>query len=1067
MATWKEALEYSGSDGTGDTEEKKSSNSLAGFRPKSLYDDDTPSAAKEELSTEVVAEQTAQQEPPTPNQFSPTGDIPEDLLVRKGTEQPTLVRERRLLEDTAHKSKIFLESAARGVGQLLDLPLQVEAARDRSARSLANFLYADSEEDALPIHGDLFDLPPAKTIDNRGLPSVVTDEAGNPVTSMGFEDALTPETYGFKSEELRGTGDIFTTVLGESVGPSGLFGLVHKAMKAPAYLRGFGAFPMTPDAAKKLKVAGDRSSLMFAAADAKFAAGTAVVGTTVAEALFNDPEDTMEQRLATANLLAAASGLAPIATSIPTPVVMLNWTKNKGMKAIENASYVDKGSDHYKEVSKVVHRFVGSLIPEHRLPEIQGKMETIRMIQTPTDQGGLGLSDFRPTVGNIIGTEESRKIQRVVDTKNYEKAETQYFNTELSAKKLVTMLTKERDPHRKELIQDALRMYADDASDMAITMKARIESMKVSMREIGDDVSASEAGANIRTAISEMEKKYKSQVNEMYDSIDVDNAVKFDPKDVRTKIHEILNTSDPLKAIREGDEGFDFINKTLPRVLTELSERGGKQTDILGVGVQQDEQFFTTKDMMGLYKLLGRQANTISAKESGSIVPGLLNELRDTVLDTIENNAKNQSTEVYDKFVGARDFARDEYFPRFKEGVVGEVLRTDRYGNQKIIDDTVGSKFWQPGVKDYNINQLRDVFEVNNPALAERLGKDSVKMETLAKESLRDYAMDDLRRFLQQDFNGDMLKRVERWETKYQTAIKNFPEIKTRLMEVKDAARKGGDDLARLNAGLDDVKKISREYTDADQESILNKLYTATPEQAKKILEDIHTASTQTKRVHVESLGRNLPVPPGDTYGDIDSAVRSSFMKKVLDKATGHDDLPDWKNLKKYLKSNRGTLEEVLDAEDINNLKRTAEALELLGKENIPTKPAELNALKAMYQKIGVSPASMLSRYYSYALGKVGHLYLTTDALSRVMQAAGGKYFDTAYSEVMYDLEGLEKVLHAMGNEVQAKHALNVRQYLAKSSKRLLGATSRGAVNAILDKGFDRNTMRVVEQYPI
>lgn len=804
-------------------------------------------------------------------------------------------------------------------------------------------------------------------------------------------------------------------------------------------------------------------------------------GTTAAAFSGGSPED--RENIAQVGNMVGVFGL-PLVASLPTIQIARQTYKQvakaKGFMDSDNA---------YTMAQERVHRYLASFVPETEIPAINQRMELVRRIQRREP-------DFKPTVGNVIGTEETRLIQRITDAKNHKKATDQYLKTKAAVDRMSKRLTDPAiDPTEKAEIAAALRMFADDATTHVQRLSDRINILEAEGRRVRrGDTGGSEAGKNIRGELNTLKKSYEEAMNFVYANVDPEGLAKFDARNLISRVRGISkDTSDLDLVLDEQDTGYNFVSNILPKYITKLSKRDGSVAEmaeeaglVLPAGFVQkagtkETPYLTFEELHKLKSNVQKRAAKIRRKDPSSNAPAVLNKIADDLNDMMDNRMLSGDPAVKDRYMKATQFAREEFYNRFRSGVGEKLLREDDVtGDYFVKADDVGSMFWRTGPKETNIEEFNKLFNVDNLKLSGKVPKDTDPdklkemadaASDIARENLKAYAMRTLQDDLDKAPTKDAVAVLEAWKTKYKGVLSTFDDISKNVDEVGEQLTRFEYELGTRTKTINKLnKEIIENYGGVQESTVLDNIFNnqISVEDTSKFVDDIYVAAARNSGQKLE-LNAETSDAFALLYPDIQrvdktskeiiqmqSSLRNSVVAELVQKA--YDPKiqgPSWSKMDKMLVGDarlRSKLENILGEEGMQSLDDFSKALRLMGTENKPISLKELNEVKDFMNKLGFSPASVLSRYYSHALGKVGPGYLAIDALTRLFTGVSQKHFDKVYRETMYDLDGLQAVLKNMGEENHAELVARTKEALKKQGVAGLKAMSKTALQTFFNE---------------
>jgi flagellar protein FlgJ len=853
--------------------------------------------------------------------------------------------------------------------------------------------------DTLGLEQGGFKLPEivvgGETLSNQAIADVVKDEY------LSLKDTL---GGGTKLEEVRDEADIFIKLLGENLGPSAGLNATRKSIqavsKASDTLSDFWAIE------KKIGFLGATTGAVAAG----FAEGDITRKEHVAE-LFN---------------VVGMVGI-PALQAFSTPAL----AKKAYKTAKDNPLFGDEG---YELSDRAVKKHLAKLVPNAKRPEIMERMRLIREVQKIEP-------DYKPTVGNMIGTEEAKAVQRMVDSRNYDLATEQYLKTEEAVKRLTARMIEDTDPANKAKIAAALSFFAEETKQQLKTSRDRLIGLEESLRRVGDpNYSAAQTGDEIRKEMVKVQDIYRHQRDVMANAIDPDNTAKFDLETINDRLDALVNGTDPVLRIREGQRGFEYASKELPAILKEMAItqelRGASGVGVALGFTTKEKPSITFGNLHAIYKQLGSKAADIAGRDPTSEVPRVLKGLQEDLLGMMDNSMVNSASPgIADRYSSFREFMTNEYYSRFQRGAGGQL--TEKSGGVATVDlDRVGDTFWKSGDREVSMQEFNKIFSEaaeqispGNKALLEDFGE-------MARSSLESHAINTLQNEIKGSKNS--LAAVERWKHKFRGALKNFPEIQARVDEIEIGFRKLELDKDTFSTKEAEINNsIISKYTDTDPDEMIDQLYKMTPTEANQFINDILVQAQNT----LEDPAFIRKAADLGVLGDkvaplLDQSIRHSFMRHLVGRAYDANlGGPDWKKLDADLVKKKELIDTVLLPVDRDNLTDLKEVLKILGSENKPQTKADLNHIDTALKGFGISLASISSRYYSASLGKVGPLYLAVDAMTRVFTGMTAKHFDKVYRETMYDLDGLEAVLKHSGTQEAVS--------MVKQSKKAMRAALR------------------------
>lgn len=743
----------------------------------------------------------------------------------------------------------------------------------------------------------------------------------------------------------------------------------------------------------------------------------------------------------------------------------VNFTSMIGKNIQESLSNIKQARDLYKKATEagelfderssklsrdIVESHLYSMVPRSMVPEVLEKMELVRRIQK--DYPG-----YNPTNGNIIGTQEARLLQRIQDTKNPELSSQRYYDTVEAVKKMTEDLSKETDPSQRAMIAAGLRAFAGSAEEHVLRLQDQIASADNLLREIAEgDTSSVKSGKDIRKHMSTLKKQYKEAVSDLYNMVDPNDKMRFSSKGLESLITRLSSGNSPDRVVFGEDDGATLLFKTLPRYIEAM---GARTETIAETGVRV-KNFITLSELHNLRSMLQSRRFDIAERSPGSNVPRVLGDIVEQIDTMMDATAAKIGGPVLERYSKARQFSSEIAFPRYREGTGQDLLERDRRNKMfSIRDDEVGPMFWQPGRKGSNLEDFNRIFSDEHPELREAY-PDAAKradivenVSAAAKDSLRQYALSTLQDALDAAPTKSPFQIIERWKVKYKQALKDFPEVQEDVTRLEHSFK--AFEMQRI-ADTQRINELNRrfvgKYSEMDPSQLVPHFFKegTSVEEVERLVghmmrgAESSTASGKVGRKPINDEISNFIYPEGAPIDlsnpevvNLQKALREAVTADMLHRSFNADlGYSSGIALKNMIHKDRNKLIKIFGSEaHVRALDDMAEALDIVGKQNAPITQPELNALKVPLKKFGISPASVLSRYYSAQLGKVGPLYLVTDGLTRLFTGLSDVYFDNVYREVMYDMDALENVLRNMDDTKMAENIEETKVFIRKAFK--------------------------------
>ncbi len=660
-----------------------------------------------------------------------------------------------------------------------------------------------------------------------------------------------------------------------------------------------------------------------------------------------------------------------------------NWRAMVNTRTIERTGR--------KDVLEHVHRLV-------RTPEVQENIANrLRAVNSVNDRlASAGITNldgtpvvYKPGLGALIGTEESIAFQQMTDYHNYDYA----LRTQHQNHKALTEIT-------KLFSKDPLYKYGDELADMFEMMARDTDSMLGNMESKMDDVAVSlidqsflnagtptKEGEILRRHYLNMQDVYGKLTDDMYKLVKLPNTIKFKANALAERMAEL---GKPNRADSVVGSRIPTLETLFPNALKDsFNEKTGN--------------YIMDYDTLDSFrKRISSDIRELQASSPKSTYMRTLQELErgiDDVLDAGIDQLPQEFSHVKAARYAARSFFKKEVVPRFRQGALGDVDAVNVDMTMKISDDSLMGTFFERGTRTEGARSFKKLFanidNVDDPNFDVGDLQILAKEAKEANESMFRYALgtlDDM--FTQSGATGlaNPQKVLDRWRAKYTGALGEFPEIAKRTENL--------DDVFQAIAHEAHQMKMQRQHL---SNNIISKFMGTNP---KKVVKEFLTDRRSAQRI-LDQIDSIYNKDAGKIL-EIKEALRVVITNNILD--AGMDTVSrkfKYNDVARMLEESKDTLPLLLGQEDIRKLAEFNTALAVLADQPALNQQANLNDLQIALNKAGVSPASILSRYYSASLGKVGPLYLGVDAATRFLTKKAEVHFQDLYRELMYNPQTL------------------------------------------------------------
>jgi hypothetical protein len=509
----------------------------------------------------------------------------------------------------------------------------------------------------------------------------------------------------------------------------------------------------------------------------------------------------------------------------------------------------------------------------------------------------------------------------------------------------------------------------------------------------------SDQAAALRQHMYNMRAVYDKIKDDLYAQIEVPKNVRFKVDAVADYVAEINKATNPNSV--EGS-GISTLTRSLPAAFREASQsvtKDGQRVGPLTMSYDTLSRFITR---------LGEDIADIRSTNPNSPHLKTLKQVRDGLNDIIDKGIDSLPEEYNHIKVArqnAREFFREEYIPRFRTGTLADLQKVNPDGTLQVADDAVMAKFWKQGDSTEGARDFKRLFE--RFATEGREDFDPDALAVLAEEaenaraSLQRYALHTLDVDLRNAASAktDPQKVLDAWRKKYRGALEEFPEIAKRT-----------ESIDQVFAEIAEQHKQYVAQRDYLTRNVINKYFQVDPD---KVIDQFMSSGRNADRIldTIESIYRSEPSKIEEIRKALEIATINKILRESVDPATGKF---RYRQVARTLERGQDSLPKIIGQENYHDLLAFNNGLAILEDQPGLIAKAELNQLSEFLKKAGVSPASILSRYYSASLGKVGPLYLGADAATRFINKRAEVYFQNLYKELMYDpdtLKNLENLL--------------------------------------------------------
>ena len=737
-------------------------------------------------------------------------------------------------------------------------------------------------------------------------------------------------------------------------------------------------------------------------------AGIAALGGMGASAFWaqGNTDEQREQLANLGNLLFSLGGgfanVTPTGLAIRTIKGTVRKLRDKG----EIADLWDKHDSH-------ILQNLSKLVPEDDLPRLKARMAEVRMIQQ-------FIPEFKPSIGNVIGTKEARQVQAIIDTDNFELASAQYRSNVKAVDSLVKRLAEEADPAQREVIQTAMKHIRQEGIFEADRLQGNVIRLQSDLLERASRGLDNDAkGKVLKGNLKDAQAAYRSHVDRIYKEVDPTNSMGFNISELDTTIRAVTVKGGLTDSVNSNMSGYTFLTEDIPNELKRLAKIAKEEG--------RDGTTLTYTQLQQLRIEVGKEAASIRALEDGSRVPAKLQDIINQIDETFKRTVAGEKDQgLSQRHKEATQFYAEKYTPLFIDGPVSQVLT---FRGKPMSPDKIGPLFWKEAADDEvsNLKQLREIFEENELKLDDPTVFEAAKDSVYA--IMEDFAVKDLRKQIASGLEaGKSPERVlATWRRTNEQKLAAFPTVSKFIDELGVDISRESDNLTVHMDRIEDItSNVIEKYQPRDAGSYIKELANMDGLQVRQAFNDLLVNSNLSARldpdnINIQSLDDIIDaIPVAEARREavaLREAISEGTMQMLLRNSLG----TDGKGFKpKKLLSSLDGLDEFIKEDalmmllsprnraEINILRR---GTTILGDEVTPKSKIELDSIKSFMNKFGTSAPSISARVYAMQLGKIGPVYIAVDTAQRVIRGVSTLKAKQIYSKTLYDLDGLEAII--------------------------------------------------------
>ena len=795
----------------------------------------------------------------------------------------------------------------------------------------------------------------------------------NRIDMSGFQGGFEKLYRAFGSEpEMKGKLERITHKVGELVGgAAGGGAAVATTAKTASKL---ALSPTTVSATRQLAPVRDLGQ--FAKAEGLTTLGAGTVGSAAASVVSEKHED-----------IAFAGG------SVASSVAPTLWATKKIYGAITDL-FTEKGQ------TRKALKSIESDLP--RTPEgevdydaIEARAEELIKLERETGQK-VALSGR-----SIADTPGMKARQEKVNTKFRKEADEMHATAENSLRQYLNDLDVAKTDDEIATLDNTLEAFVEDVGAEVKTITDKIQRERDVLISTLDTekMNALEGGVQLTETASALQKVFRKTVNLMYEAANPGKKFRFNVGDIDAKVEDIIQRRGVYSGLDE--ESPKFIRTIVSEALE--SAKGAKSPIILpddfvrkGAGKATN-----TYDQLvgrdGLLRKLRSQMREELAVNGGSSKYRALADLEETVSKTIQQQLPPAQFKAFSK---ADSYFREEYAPRFIQGLGGKIRKTAATGEAALHREDILDQVWNAK----NLSEVKDF---------EQLYKSSPE----SLDVLKDHAITDL--FKKLKYSTNLQQDFDKWKYTYRHHLSAFPEI-AKDVESFGAAQKSFQKIADLEEAS--ARKIAaakiKPFSVDNPQGVINK--SLENHKYAQNFKDLVLKTVEDPREQEEVLGAVRRLLWDDMHG------------------TGKKTAAD---IAKYVEDNKKTLEVFMGKEQVEEMSNYGKLTDLLEKNpQAHVSEPEFNALFKMLDKMGIDPLKMMVRLRHRQMGFLSTSFIVAEQFVQRVKSLTDKHYMNINKSIMLDGEKLRNIasMRKLTEKVKNEEGLNAKIAVGQASTNTL-----------------------------
>jgi hypothetical protein len=816
-----------------------------------------------------------------------------------------------------------------------------------------------------------FDLPAefVTTLVEQGSRLIPGD---NTIDMSGLQGGFEKLYRAFAEEpEQKNKLERITHMVGELAGGSvGGAGVVAKVAKTTSAL-GTGALASTTKQLAPVRELGH-----FAKAEALTTVGSGAAGTAVASVVSEEQEE-----------LAFAGG------SIASAISPTLWAGKKIVMAVVD-TFTEKGQTR-KALKSIESDLPKTPDGDVDYDALEARVAELAKLEKDTGQ------KVAVTGRSVADTPGMKARQEKVNAKFRQESDEMFETAKVAQKQYLEQLEVAKTDDEIAILDSTLETFIEDVGNEVKTIADKIQREKDVLISTLDTkkMTTLEGGVKLTKTASALQKVYRKTINLMYETASPGKKFRFNVSEIDAKVEDIIQRRGVYSGLDE--ESPKFIRTIVSEALE--SAKGAKSPIILPddfVRKGADKATNTYEQLVGrdgLLRKLRSQMREELAVNGGSSKYRALADLEKTVSETIQHQLPPAQFKAFSK---ADSYFRDEYAPRFIQGLGGKIRKTAATGEAALHREDILEQVWN----QKNLSEVEDFKQLYNSSPE-------------AMEILKDHAIRDL--FKKLKYSTNVQQDFDKWKDSFEDHLAAFPEI-AKDVDSFGTAQKAFKKIADVEEA--NAKKLAaariKPFSVDNPQGVINKSLES-PKYAQNF-KDLVLKTVESPQEQEEVFG----------------AVRRLLWEDM--QGTGKKSAAE---IAKYVEDNKKTLEIFMGKESVEEMVNYGKLTDLLEKNpQAHVSEPEFNVLFKTLEKLGIDPLKMMVRLRHRQMGFLSTSFIVAERFVETVKKVTDKHYMNINKSIMLDGEQLRNigVMRRATEKVRNEEGFNAKVATGTASGNIL-----------------------------